>query len=373
MENFQLIFWQNTISPHQSSFLRTLATCRTVTLVVQNFALRERQEMGWIQPDLGNTILYVNPARDNIDKLIMVDKDAKIHIFSGIYSIDIVKYAYKKSILHKCHIGIMAEPFNWLGIKGYFRKLRERYNFFLYGKNVKFYLAIGSKAIELYKKIGYSQKVFDWAYYVENGTTNKIQNVTVNDLNYNIVYVGRLVDGKGIEHLINAVRSIKKEFSLRIIGDGPIFLRLVKLVRKLDLGNKITFLHSVPNSVVREILRNSDLLVLPSNSKDGWGAVINEALMEGCPVICSDNCGAIVLLNNTYRGSSFHAGNIRSLASLITTRIQIGKIDIYQRTEIKNWAMKSITGEVASDYFLNILDFVFNNCDTKPLPPWQNS
>ena len=45
----------------------------------------------------------------------------------------------------------------------------------------------------------------------------------------------------------------------------------------------------------------ADVLVLPSRF-DGWGAVVNEALMVGTPVICSDRCGASDVIENGRNG-----------------------------------------------------------------------
>ena len=52
--------------------------------------------------------------------------------------------------------------------------------------------------------------------------------------------------------------------------------------------------------------------MLPSRF-DGWGAVVNEALMVGTPVICSDRCGASDLIENGRNGYVFEAGNARAL------------------------------------------------------------
>jgi glycosyltransferase involved in cell wall biosynthesis len=52
--------------------------------------------------------------------------------------------------------------------------------------------------------------------------------------------------------------------------------------------------------------------VLPSRF-DGWGAVVNEALMVGTPVICSDRCGASDVIENGRNGYVFEADNADAL------------------------------------------------------------
>src|SRR5437870_11248743 len=77
---------------------------------------------------------------------------------------------------------------------------------------------------------------------------------------------------------------------------------------------------------------SADLLVLPSRY-DGWGAVINEALMSGIPAICSDNCGAADLVRSSVQlGAVFRAGSAIDLARVLGTWIRRGPLS-ERRTE----------------------------------------
>lgn len=113
-----------------------------------------------------------------------------------------------------------------------------------------------------------------------------------------------------------------------------------------------------------------DLFVLPSRL-DGWGAVVNEALMQGTPVICSDDCGSSVLLNKQNSGSVFKGGSVDSLATLINERIQLGKVEIEERNRIKEWA-GCISTESAVTYFHQIVEHAFEN-NNRPMPPWRDT
>jgi len=57
-----------------------------------------------------------------------------------------------------------------------------------------------------------------------------------------------------------------------------------------------------------------DLVVLPSRY-DGWGAVVNEALQQGVPVLASDNAGASALVRASGAGAVFGATDAAALAA----------------------------------------------------------
>ena len=54
----------------------------------------------------------------------------------------------------------------------------------------------------------------------------------------------------------------------------------------------ITFHPPVPITEIRNLMRQADVYVLPSNGIEGWGVVVNEAMLEGCAVIASRESGS---------------------------------------------------------------------------------
>ena len=101
---------------------------------------------------------------------------------------------------------------------------------------------------------------------------------------------------------------------LDIIGRGPLE---TEVKRRASACAQFHFLGVKTNREVQERMRTGDLLVLPS-LYDGWGTVVNEALQNGMRVLCSDACGASVLLDGCVRGASFPAASmdctVRSLS-----------------------------------------------------------
>ena len=105
---------------------------------------------------------------------------------------------------------------------------------------------------------------------------------------FDILYVGRLSDEKGVDDLIHAVGTIVEDMPqahLTIVGEGDIQPDLEAIVHKLDIENKVEFVGFQRN--VAEWMRRSDVVVLPSNRKESFGIVVIEALASMKPVIAT--------------------------------------------------------------------------------------
>lgn len=96
---------------------------------------------------------------------------------------------------------------------------------------------------------------------------------------------GRLVDYKGLEIALHALRSVPG--TLLIAGDGPSRTRLVRLTVRLNLEGRVRFLGKIPRDedVIAHYLA-ADAFWFPSNARsEAYGLVQVEAMASGCPVI----------------------------------------------------------------------------------------
>ncbi len=113
-----------------------------------------------------------------------------------------------------------------------------------------------------------------------------------------ILFVGRLVEQKGVNYLLKAFLRIKKEIEntvLVIIGKGSHEQELKKIVRDLKIENDVYFLGQIDNQFLKHYYNMSEICVVPSitdNIVDAWAFVVNEAMSCGKPVIASDATGS---------------------------------------------------------------------------------
>jgi glycosyltransferase involved in cell wall biosynthesis len=102
------------------------------------------------------------------------------------------------------------------------------------------------------------------------------------------IYLGRLVDVKGVDILIKAfAKALSRcDASLEIVGDGPLRSDLEALCASLNLTQRVTFSGWLAQKEASQRLRDSDVFVLPSLHECG-GAAVMEAMAVGIPVIAT--------------------------------------------------------------------------------------
>ncbi len=113
-----------------------------------------------------------------------------------------------------------------------------------------------------------------------------------------LLFVGTLVDYKGVLELAEALRQLDDEGVLAVfIGDGPLRdgLGSSSRTQRIMLGQQ-------PNAVVRRYMAAADALILPSY-REGLPTVVVEAGTVGLPVIASNRGGTpeIVTPETGYR------------------------------------------------------------------------
>ena len=106
---------------------------------------------------------------------------------------------------------------------------------------------------------------------------------------FRIGFAGRLIEAKGIELLLEAVRRIDGGVELLVAGTGP----LEEAIRGQSAGDsRVRLLGAVPSAAMPGFYRNLDVLVLPTLGRWGWteqfGRAAIEAMACGTPVIVSD-------------------------------------------------------------------------------------
>lgn len=140
------------------------------------------------------------------------------------------------------------------------------------------------------------------------------------------------------------------------MGDGELFNEVMNIA---NYNHKVVVKGRLDNDSARQIMSNHDYLILPS-LYDGWGAVVNEALSVGTRVLCSDACGASILLDGKWRGESF-----KQTQAIETIRkwAEKGPLSQQERDRILSWANTHICGKVAAQYFLEVIN---NESTTAP-------
>ncbi len=129
-------------------------------------------------------------------------------------------------------------------------------------------------------------------------------------------YIGRLVEGKGLEDLLTAMSNVSDKIEsprqsrdkcqmsnvvLLIYGTGPIEEKLKKMAKDLKINDKIEWRGFVPYSQVPAALAQIDIFVYPS-WHEGFGRSIMEALAMEKAVVATRVGGITDLINDGENG-----------------------------------------------------------------------
>ncbi len=134
-----------------------------------------------------------------------------------------------------------------------------------------------------------------------------------------ILFMGRLVYEKGVQHLIAAMPKILEHYhdaKLVIAGKGGMMDELKQEADALGLGAKVYFAGYMNGKDVQRMYKAADISVFPS-TYEPFGIVALEAMLAERPVVVSDAGGLNEIVQHKENGMKCYCGNPNSIADSI--------------------------------------------------------
>ena len=142
---------------------------------------------------------------------------------------------------------------------------------------------------------------------IENGVDDQFfcpSDIKKEDSTLKILFVSRLIEGKGLQFIIPNIRDIndevvkkgKKGIKLLIVGDGPYRQTLETLTKENGADCIVSFEGRKNKDEVGEYYRSADLFILPSLS-EGMPNVVLEAMASGLPIVMTPCEGSKELID----------------------------------------------------------------------------
>lgn len=358
------LLFQNCISPHQMPYIRELCKLsgiEDVYVISPVDDLEERKCMGWSNDNNHEDVkqngvsVIIAPTVEKVVSLLETyhGKDTWC-MFSGINAFPEVSSWFRISLNYNVRRGIITEPPYKYAHPLWQHAIRFALKDWRYTKYIDKVFVMGDEYLWYYRMWSNKWDVIPFMYCTE--WRERILPV-LDDKKLKVLYVGSLSHRKNVAELLHAVKCLRgnqKFVEVGIVGDGDECSNLKKIVNASDYTAETIFYGSMNMDTIPDIMQKYDVLVLPS-LHDGWGAVINEALILGLYVICSDNCGAKYLLKNTNNGMVYHSGKVQELSSLLDDCLT-------NKDEIRNlmtgrieWANKHVSGKSIAKYFIDCL------------------
>ncbi|MBR0037934.1 MAG: glycosyltransferase family 4 protein [Bacteroidales bacterium] len=351
----RILFFQNCVSPHQMPYIEVLAQRHDVVVVVPFISYEAREMMGWGKYETTSPVrMIISPTDEEVQNLFEEPYEGRtVALFSGISAFRDVKPWFLVSLDYDVERGIITEaPFTFK-YPLWMHRIRFWIQDYKFVKYIKYVFAIGAGCKEYYQSLSDRWKIVPFAYCVSDREQAGDKVLLPVD-KANFCFVGSLDKRKNVIALLKAFdifkhkhRSAAEQCHITIVGDGPKRQMLETYVSDNGLTDQITFLGTLSMSAARQIIAQSNVLVLPS-LYDGWGAVVNEALTEGTMVYCSSACGASMLLTDSSRGRVFGSSDYQGLAKLFWNDYGFfldKDKTAHRREALKKWAIENIGPE----------------------------
>lgn len=198
------------------------------------------------------------------------------------------------------------------------------------------FLAVGSKGREMYLTYGAeAEQVFLANYCADNDFFEAERErlgprrldlrraLGVSDERPILVCSGKLFPDKEPIELLEAFAKVRREREARLIflGDGPLRGDVERVAREHGIADDVVVTGFRNQRELGEVYAAADMMVFPSK-RETWGIVVNEAMLFGLPVICSDQVTAhhdLVVPGET--GDTYPSGDASALARLLSRRL----------------------------------------------------
>ena len=312
----------------------------------------DRKKMGWgasAQLKTRGVEFLIAPSVEQVKALYDSCKDIETYcFFSGINAFKEIVPWMKLSLKYPFKRGIITEPPLLYNHPLWQHKIRFALVDWCYVKYFNQVFVMGDEFVAYYKKWSKNWIVSPFVYCTE--WKERTQGISCSE-KLKILYVGSFSDRKNVAWAVERL-SQKEDLEIGLVGDGEQRATIEQILTKAKA--EVIMYGTQPMEKVSEIMQAYDVLILPSKH-DGWGAVVNEALILGLYVICSNHCGASYLLKEEQQGLIFSLEDTDSLNCVIESCIS-RRYWIRQTVDLRiAWSKVHISGTAVAKYFMQQL------------------
>lgn len=132
-----------------------------------------------------------------------------------------------------------------------------------------------------------------------------------------ILFVGRLIESKGIDELLAAFSLLEGQYSLTIIGERPSYAKPRNFLEENTFGQRVRFVGWIDNDKIDNYYQGTKVCVVPSMGPESFCLVGLEAMRNKKPVVAFDSGGIPEWLKDGENGILVSRGEVYTLAEKI--------------------------------------------------------
>jgi teichuronic acid biosynthesis glycosyltransferase TuaC len=171
-----------------------------------------------------------------------------------------------------------------------------------------------------------------------------------------VLFVGRLVPRKGLNHLVEAAKHVleeNKETVFVVVGEGSLKSNLVSTVKKDRLSPNFVFLSGVSDPLLQDLYSCVDLFVLPS-IQEGQGMALLEAQAAAIPVVAFNISGVREAVRDKQTGLLVKEVDTNALAEAILKLLSDKSLSRKMGQHGREFVSKNFTWDVCAEKMLQV-------------------
>ena len=279
----------------------------------------ERLRMGW--QDESGRLPYLRLFYEEEEKCRQLILESDVVIFGGTDEESYIqpRLAVGKPVLR--YSERIYKSGQWKAVSP--RGLKKKYEDHTRYRKAPVYLlcAGGYVASDFHLVRAYPDKMLKWGYFPATKRLGEQEKEALlkkhGEGTVSLMWAGRFLDWKHPELPVLVAEYLKEkgyDFHLSMVGGGEMEEEVKRMISEKGLDREVTLCGYLQPAQVREMMERTQIYLFTSDYKEGWGAVLNEAMNSGCAVLASHAIGAVpFLLRHGENGLIFESGNLRDM------------------------------------------------------------
>ncbi|HEY9643447.1 MAG TPA: glycosyltransferase family 4 protein [Coleofasciculaceae cyanobacterium] len=247
----------------------------------------------------------------------LIEQQKPTHLIIRIPNPEIFQWAIRNQVKA---IALFAESIITQGLRNQIK------NYFLVQslnhKQIDWVGSYGITSSMTLQKIGVNpDKIIPWDFLLEPTPGSLLPKALQRQTDWVLLYVGSMLPAKGVGDILAAVAQLKaKKISVRLqlVGRDTAHI-FARQAEALGISDQVEFLGIIPNQSIEPLMREADVVVVPSQHKypEGFPLVIHHALRSRTPIVASDHPMFRNSLSHRSSAMIFPAGSSKALASCV--------------------------------------------------------
>lgn len=242
-------------------------------------------------------LLRVWQSEKDYSKAMEFARTAECCVFSGVSALPFQKERMKLGLLSFD----MSERWLKRGFINLFSpailKMFLAYHIGRWGKKPIYKLCCSAFAAgDQSKLFTYRGRCYKWGYFTKVEKMDVEASTDVSTLNItSLMWCARYLMLKHPELPILMAQRLKEKgyrFVLDMYGNGAYEEQAKLLAKELDVEDVVRFMGVKPNEELLSDMRKHSIFLFTSDRNEGWGAVANESMANGCVLVASDGIGS---------------------------------------------------------------------------------